>query len=831
MKISFCGGAGSIGASCALLECGDSSLIIDCGIRMGENQSPLPDLSILNHCSPEAILVTHAHTDHSGALPVLAATFPHLPIVTTPPSIDLITILLNDSLKLMNSPEREADIPLFTKEQVNQVIHNFLPLHQGETRRFGPFSCTFYPAGHILGASMLHITTEDGHVLFTGDYSAGMQRTVGSVLKPQLPVDLMVTESTYGNRLHEERKAAETRFISQVREVIQRDGRVLIPSFAVGRAQEILLILRTAMRNGHLEKTPLYVDGMVRSVCNIYSKHERYVTRSLAHDIKTQPHPFFTDTIEAVHTPQQRQAALCRRPAIFVASSGMLSGGASVVYARELLRDERDAVLLTGYQDEEAPGRKLLALAEKTGEKKTVVLQGESIEVNATVSLFGLSAHADRLQMAGLVEACRPRTVVLVHGDLSARQALGQALGCGDCVCAHDGQSIERSYALRRPAGDNRHYYLPGEGDIPQIRALLGPPSSVALKASSVAQGWFGERMSGDVIERFVQRLIDLDLVRRHDTRRTMLYVLHPTQSEALSDEARLIEQLKSENPKGKLLEHCMRMRVDVPTTEWGTDGGFHTARMVLEIENDTLDSGIQHSSDKAAAEQIAARALLKLCEQAVLADIDGTIHDIDEREAARLKADNAKGLLLERCAKRGVEAPVFESRAVGGLWCTRVRVNVSHTAQDCDWYRHSNKKITEHGAAARMLSVLLDQHPSPETAALKQDFKTSPESGNPVSVSADSSEASKKKSSTDPYTSLILLKQHGYLFDYGFTDHGGSGPSHAPVFECSCWAQLDTGKRIESPVCAARSKKGARRSSAEAVSKMIGEIIETGTD
>ncbi|MFW5775498.1 MAG: MBL fold metallo-hydrolase [Chitinivibrionales bacterium] len=824
MKISFCGGADSIGASCALLECEESSLIIDCGIRMGETQSPLPDLSVLNHVSPEAIVVTHAHIDHSGALPVLAATFPHLPIVTTPPSIDLITILLNDSLKLMNSPEREADIPLFTRDQVNQVVQNFQPLHQGENRTFGPFSCTFYPAGHILGASMLHITTSEGHVLFTGDYSAGMQRTVGSVLKPQLPVDLLVTESTYGNRLHEERKAAETRFITQVREVIERGGRVLIPSFAVGRAQEIILILRAAMRNGQLEKVPVFVDGMVRSVCNVYSNHERYVTRSLAHAINTQPHPFFTDTIEAVHTPEQRQAALRHKSAVYVASSGMLSGGASVVYARELLQNENDAVLLTGYQDEEAPGRRLLALAEKTGDKPTVVLQGESIEVRATVSLFGLSAHADRLQMASLIESCKPRTVVLVHGDSSSQQALRQALGCHDCVCAHDGQVVERSYSLRRPAGERGHYYLPQERDIAQIRALLGPPSSSAVKARSVAQGWFGEKMSGDVIEQFVQRLIELDLVRRHDARRTLLHVLHPAQSDALVDEAEIIEQLKQENPKGKLLEHCMRVRVEFPSTQWGTDGGFHTAQMALSIDGDKLDSGIWRSGDKAAAEQAAARKLLSLCEEAALSQIDGVIHDIDESEVAQLKADNAKGRLLETCAKAKCQAPEFESRAIGGLWCTRVGIDGASVAKYSDWYRHHNRKVSEHGAALRMLSLMDERQAINPGENTTQDNPKPPIELNSVDHRLEESQNSER--STDPFKSLILSKQYGYLIDYGFTDHGGHGPSHDPVFECSGWAELDTGKRIESPICSARSKKSARRSSAEALSKMIGEII-----
>lgn len=810
MKITFAGGADAIGASCALLESSGSSLLVDCGIRPGNAQSPLPDMSLLNDVSPEAVFVTHAHADHSGGLPLVAAAFPAVPIVATPPTIDLVTILLNDSLKVMNASGREGDIPLFSKEQVDAVSGRFVPMHQGETRAFGLFRCTFYPAGHILGASMLHVSTPDGHVLFTGDYSAGMQRTVGALLKPAVPVDLLITESTYGNRLHEERKAAETRLIAQVREVTERGGRVLIPCFAVGRAQEILLTLRTGMRSGKLEKVPVFVDGMVRSVCDIYSRHERYVTRTLAHDIRARRHPFFGDTIRPIRSPEERNRALENRPAVFIASSGMLNGGASVFYARALLPSSTDAVLLTGYQDEESPGSRLLSLVGSSDESRTIELQGEPIGVKATVALFGLSAHADRLQMAAFVEACRPRSVILVHGDHDARETLKNSLHCHDALLVHDGESVERSYPVRnRLAIPERAVELPDPDDTGRLRSLLGPPSERAVSAGAIAESWFGKKPSAAVIELFAERLISLGLVRRHDEKRTLLCVLHPALTDALSDESAVIERLKKDNPKGRLLEHCMRIQVPFPVTEFGIQGAYHTARTVLSAEGTRFDSGVQHCEDKTAVEQMAARKVLDLCESFALTRISGVVKSIDETFAESLKAENAKGKCIERCMKINGSTPEFETMVVAGSWCTRAAFAVDGKPFGSDWFRHNNRKVSEHGAASALLAII------------SVSMDVSPLSAEPGVLDTPAEEPVR-----DPMTTLNYLRQQRYVKDFGFTDGGGSGPAHIPIFISSAWAVFETGERIESTACEGPSKKAAKRAAARILVGMIGEVI-----
>ena len=170
---------------------------------------------------------------------------------------------------------------------------------------------------------------------------------------------------------------------------------------------------------------PVFVDGMVRAVCAVYGKHEPYVSRHLAHEIRRASHPFYTDMIQPITRPEERHRALATSPCIIVASSGMLAGGPSVAYAQAMVQNPQDAIFLTGYQDEESPGRALLDLAGAEGPKELRLGQA-TFSVACRFGTYGLSAHADRMQMVSFIEALEPRTVVLVHGDENAKEALGR---------------------------------------------------------------------------------------------------------------------------------------------------------------------------------------------------------------------------------------------------------------------------------------------------------------------------------------------------------------------------------------------------------------------
>jgi len=801
IEISFLGGASSIGASCTLIRVAGAAFVVDCGVRYS-GVSPLPDLSLLADTRVDAILLTHAHMDHSGGLPVLAEGCPGAPVFATPPTIDLVDILLRDSLRLMNAPDREAEVPLYTEAQVDVLLRSMVPVKYHQPIQVGPIEIRWLPASHILGAAMILMKTPAGTILFTGDYSVSAQQTVPGLGRPDFQADLVISESTYGGRLHEDRNAAEQRLLGQVRETVDRGGRVLIPAFAVGRAQEILLILKHALRNGYLPDTPVFVDGMVRAVCNVYRSHESFVSRSLTHEIRRTPHAFYTDSIRPVIRPEDRTRVLDTSPCIMVASSGMLSGGPSVGYCRELAKNANDAVLLTGYQDEESPGRALLDLARSEGPKE-LQLGPVTVPVACRFGTYGLSAHADRMQMVSLIEAASPRTVALIHGDEAAKQSLARSLRCQDVLCTRDGLTINRSYPPRR--GRDRRPAAPvpsaDDLDITRARNLLGPAGEAPLRAATVAEAWFGRAVDRATVEQFARVLESVGLVRRDDHRRDRLWVLGVQETTLFPEEAELEEQLKQANPKGRLLEFCMRMRIDPPLTDVQPQGAFYEARMSLSCSGQTLDSGPFRAASKKTAEQMAARALLDL----VACDDDGheTVRVTDE-DAARLQSTNPKGKLLEWCAKNRTSAPRFEQDACPEGYRVHGVLSLNDRHEIVTACYVTPKLKTAEQAAAEAILRQLPNEPAAEPP------QASAATGMPIGPPAES------PGGRNPAMVLNELTQIGLVEATGYELLDQSGPSHHPIFVMVAWATIPDGRTIRTEPISASSKKSAQRTAAD---------------
>ena len=429
MKLIFCGGAEEIGGSCILLEIDNRKILFDCGIHPAKSSS-LPDLSFIQDAGGlDAIVVTHAHMDHTGALPVISQSYPTAPIYTTPPTVALMTILLRDSIKLMKmSQEQEREIPLYSQQAVDKMFDNIRPVNWEQ--EFSPFmddlKIKFFPAGHILGASCVGISSKEGAVLITGDYSAAEQITVGGMVIPDFNPDLIVTETTYGNRLHTNRSTEEKKLIEQVTKVIERKGKILIPAFALGRSQEILLLLQKAMQNNYIEKFPVYFDGMVKSICGVYSDYPYYQSNYMRRKIEKENNPFIDKKgyIKPVTTMDERNKIVTGPPCCIVASSGMLSGGASVFYASALASDEKNCIAFTGYQDEESPGHHILNLFDAPIDERRISIAGNTINFKCEVSKYSLSAHADQNEILGLLSGLKAKDVVLVHGNEESRAQL-----------------------------------------------------------------------------------------------------------------------------------------------------------------------------------------------------------------------------------------------------------------------------------------------------------------------------------------------------------------------------------------------------------------------
>ncbi len=464
MRLHLLGGASEVGASCVVVEAAGRRVLVDAGIRPGA-PDPLPDLARLQDLGGiDAVIVSHAHADHIGALPLVAGAFPSAPIIASPPTAALMSVMLQDAVRIAEARLAEGgDLPAYGEAAVARLLDRVRPLPLLQPLPCLPpaagdagWEVTLFPAGHVLGAAMVLLDTPDGTVVVSGDVSFARQRTVGTAVPPRRRVAALVLESTYGNRLHSDRAAEESRLVAQVRAVVARGGHCLIPAFALGRAQEVLLILSDARRRGLLpDETPVWVDGLVRAVCGVYTAHGAAGSVALRRLLEREGSPFFRGSTQPVRKPEDRAALLAGPPAVIVASSGMLTGGPSAFYAARLAADPRHAILITGYQDEEAPGRRLLDLAQRPPgrEEPRVVPLGESeVAVACEVARYNLSAHADGDELASLAERLRPGVTVLVHGDADARPALAEkiaALGL-DCRLPANGDSVDVAGRGRR---------------------------------------------------------------------------------------------------------------------------------------------------------------------------------------------------------------------------------------------------------------------------------------------------------------------------------------------------------------------------------------------
>ncbi|MDI3547447.1 MAG: uncharacterized protein PWR10_1099 [Halanaerobiales bacterium] len=419
MKITFCGGAREVGASCYLLKIDGQNILLDSGIRM-KGSDNLPDFRLIQEeGGVDAIIVSHAHLDHSGSLPVISREYPEARIYMTHATKDLIRVLLYDSLKIME--RAEADIPIYAEKHVVEMLDrgvSFSPQYPFQPIPGKDIRVTFYNAGHVAGAALVYIQGKEGTLLYTGDFSVTDQQTVIGASVPRLRPDVMITEATYGDKLHSNRKLEEKRLIATVKEVIEGQGKILIPAFALGRAQEIILILRKAMNKNELPEFKIYVDGMVRAINRIYSLNPNYLKSNLARKIFRGNDIFYDDNIIEVEDQEMREEILeNEEPLCIISSSGMLKGGPSCFYAEKILTEEKNFIAITGYQDEEAPGRDILDLLDDESDERVLELNNKRLPVNCEFGKYGLSAHADKGELLGLIHRVTPRRIFLVHGN------------------------------------------------------------------------------------------------------------------------------------------------------------------------------------------------------------------------------------------------------------------------------------------------------------------------------------------------------------------------------------------------------------------------------
>jgi metallo-beta-lactamase family protein len=442
-SIRFLGAAQTVTGSRFLVRCDAGQVLVDAGLFQGSkeirqrNWQPFP----VEPQELDAVVVTHAHVDHTGALPLLARSGFRGPIYCTPATRDLAQLLLPDAARLQEEEARYANDrgyskhtpaarPLFTEADAFQALRLMVPLPYGRRREVLPgVFVTFRKAGHILGSASVVLEIPIGaarkRILFSGD----LGRYDAPILPDPVPppeVDEMLVECTYGDRTHPA-EPAERQLEEEVQGAVKRGGAVVIPAFAIGRTQEILFTLRDLEARGRIPELPVFVDSpMAVDATPIYLAHREDHDDEMARLLASGLEPLRPARLAFARSPEQSKAInRVEGPCIIVSASGMATGGRVLHHLARRLPDERTSVLLVGYQPAGTRGHSLQIGA------KTLKIHGQEVPVRARVAtLSGFSAHGDKDEVARWLAAMPrpPQRVYCVHGESPALAATAERL-------------------------------------------------------------------------------------------------------------------------------------------------------------------------------------------------------------------------------------------------------------------------------------------------------------------------------------------------------------------------------------------------------------------
>jgi metallo-beta-lactamase family protein len=439
MRLTFLGATHTVTGSKFLLEAGQQRILIDCGLFQGLKELRLRnwDTPPIDPKSVDAIVLTHAHIDHTGYLPRFVKQGFSGSIYATPATVDLAGILLPDAGHLQEEEARyrnmhrltkhEPALPLYTVDDAKNVLKLLKAVPYRQPQNLSP-NLTFelVPAGHILGSSFILFREEDKTILFTGDIGRYDQPIIFDPT-PVKAADYVVMESTYGNRLHEgtEEHSVKDQLRKIINDTAHRGGTVLIPSFAIGRAQELLYILRELEEENAIPSLPVYVDSpMAVSAFEIFTKHKEEHDLAMSELETNGVNPLHTKNLRFVRTVEQSKKINDHRfPSIIISANGMATGGRILHHLIQRLPDSRNSVVFVGFQAAGTRGRILSEGA------RSVRIFREDYPVRAQVhTLTGLSAHGDYKELLRWLNgfAQPPRRVFLVHGEPQAIAGMQQ---------------------------------------------------------------------------------------------------------------------------------------------------------------------------------------------------------------------------------------------------------------------------------------------------------------------------------------------------------------------------------------------------------------------
>jgi KH/beta-lactamase-domain protein len=426
VRITALGGFQEVGRSAMLLQTRESHVLLDCGINPGSSDSleafPRLDIPQFDLDSLDAVVISHAHLDHCGFLPFLFKYGYDGPVYCSAPTSNLMTLLQLDCLDVAN---KQGFMAPYDQKDVRETVLHTMSLRYGSVTDIAPdVRLTLHNAGHILGSSMVHLHIGEGihNVVYTGDYKFAPTMLLEPAVTEFPRVETIITESTYGamQDIMPSRIEAEEKLVSIINNTLNRDGKVIIPVPAVGRAQEIMLIIDGYMRRGLLKEAPVFLEGMISEATAIHTAYPEYLAREVRNSIlHEEVNPFQSDYFTMVEHPSAREEIIEGKPCIIIATSGMLEGGPVIDYFRESAPDERNTIIFASYQIEGTLGRRV-----QKGLTEAPMMNSdgkiEVIKIKLGIdSIEGFSGHSDRRQIISYINRVlpKPEKIIVCHGE------------------------------------------------------------------------------------------------------------------------------------------------------------------------------------------------------------------------------------------------------------------------------------------------------------------------------------------------------------------------------------------------------------------------------
>lgn len=433
-RVTFLGSGRQVGRSCLLLQTQNSKVLLDCGIDVassGADKFPYFQVSEFNINELDAVVITHAHLDHSGLLPYLYKMGYKGPTYMTFPSRDLAALM---ALDFIGVAYKQAAQPLFSSTDIKEMVKHTICLNFNEvTDIASDIRLTFYNAGHALGSAMAHFNIGNGshNFLYTGDFKYARTRLLDPAVASFPRVESVLCESTYGAKgdILPPRAESEDKLIEIVQKTVERGGKVLIPELGLGRAQETMLILEDAMKRGKLKEIPIYIDGAIWDINAIHTAYPDFLSTHVRSQIFQDQNPLASPVFSRVGSPMERKEVVEGGPCLVLATSGMLVGGASVEYFREFAGNEKNSIIFVCYQGVGSLGRQVQEGINET--RMMVDGREEIVKINLEVhTILGLSAHAGRNEITSFFNNMRPKPkrIIINHGEVSKSLDLSSSL-------------------------------------------------------------------------------------------------------------------------------------------------------------------------------------------------------------------------------------------------------------------------------------------------------------------------------------------------------------------------------------------------------------------